>query len=399
MSNPPQQRISRILLGAARAALTLVVVLVLGLVAARSAQAQTFSLLYSFTGLLDGGDPYATLVRDGAGNLYGTTFYAGKFNAGVVFKVKAAGKETVLFNFPGGAGGEYPFAGLVRDSAGNLYGTTSGGVGTSNGTVFKVSKPGKQAILHNFAGGTKDGCAPYGDLLQDAAGNLYGTTQSCGAFGNGTVFKVSKTGKETVLHSFAGGPKDGATPVFTGLIMDAKGNLYGITELGGAFGNGTVYRLSPSGKVTLLHSFAGGTKDGCDPYGTPAMDKLGNLYGTAVACGTSNVGIVWRVSPTGKETVLHNFSGGPSDGALPQAGVIMDANGNLYGDTTGGGSSGDGTVFKVSRTGKETVLHSFSGPDGKSPQADLIRDAKGTLYGTTYQGGSVGYGTVWQITK
>ena len=156
--------------------------------------------------------------------------------------------------------------------------------------------------------------------------------------------------------------------------------------------------MSQSGKLTVLHSFAGGTTDGCYPYGTPAMDITGNLYGTAAGCGSSNLGIVWKVSKKGKLTVLHNFTGGVSDGEYPAAGVMMDAKNNLYGDTPSGGASGQGTVYKVNKKGRLTLLHSFAGTDGKSPDAGLIRDAKGNIYGTALNGGNVGYGTVWKLT-
>jgi uncharacterized repeat protein (TIGR03803 family) len=387
----------------ASAALALVVMLVLGIGIAQSAGAQTFSVLYNFTGSSDGGYPYGYLVRDNAGNLYGTTEAYGASGAGTVFRVSKTGKETVLYAFTGGSDGANPFAGLLRDTAGNLYGTTAYGGTYGVGTVFKVSKTGKETVLHSFAGGTADGCYPFGGLLQDAAGNLYGTTEVCGASGVGTVFKLSKAGKETILHSFAGGTSDGEYPSFTNLLMDTEGNFYGIAEQGGTYNVGVVYRLGKGGKLTVLHSF-GGTNDGCDVFGTPAMDSLGNLYGTANACGSAHVGVVWKVGKNGKETVLHTFAGGSSDGAEPIAGLIMDAAGNLYGDTYQGGSANLGTVYKLNKKGTLTLLHTFTGSDGSYPYSGLVRDAAGNLYGTTLYGGSGqscrnGCGTVWQITK
>jgi len=182
------------------------------------------------------------------------------------------------------------------------------------------------------------------------------------------------------------------------LLMDAKGNLYGVTAQGGASNKGVVFKLSKNGRLTVLHSFVGGKADGCYPYGTPAMDAKGNLYGTTYMCGTANAGVVWKVGAKGTENVLHNFAGGSSDGAYPYAGVIMDAKGNFYGDTAYGGSSGDGTVYELNKKGKLTLLHSFAGSDGESPIGGLIRDAKGNLYGTAYEGGSDLYGTVWKLT-
>jgi uncharacterized repeat protein (TIGR03803 family) len=189
--------------------------------------------------------------------------------------------------------------------------------------------------------------------------------------------------------------------------MDTNGNLYGVTENGGGSGNcnsgcGVVYRLSKSGKVTVLHSFAGGTTDGCVPVGTLTADKDGNLYGTTNSCGSSDLGTVWKASK-GKETVLHNFAGGPSDGANPYAGVIMDAKGNLYGDTfVGGGTgcysqTGCGTVYKLNREGVLTLLHVFVDLDGQLPVGGLIGDATGSLYGTAAGGGSEQCGTVWKL--
>ena len=175
-----------------------------------------------------------------------------------------------------------------------------------------------------------------------------------------------------------------------------------MTEEGGAINLGTVYKLTKSGKLTVLHSFNGGTTDGCDVFGTPAMDKGGNLYGTANACGSSGAGMVWKVTPKGTETVLHNFAGGASDGSEPVAGVILDAKGNMYGDTYQGGSSNLGTAYKLSKKGAITVLHTFDGSEGSYLYAGVIRDASGNLYGTSLYGGrgdgcNNGCGTVWKL--
>ncbi len=373
------------------------VILGVGVITTQSAQAQTLTVLYSFTGSSDGGDPYAGLIRDATGNLYGTTDYGGSSYAGVVYKVDTSGTETVLYSFTGGADGAYPFATLVRDPAGNLYGTTAQGGTSGDGVVFKVDTNGKETVLHSFTGG-KDGIYPYSTLFRDSAGNLYGTTESGGVSGEGVVFKVSKTGEETILHTFTGG-KDGGEPLYTGFHVDARDNLYGVTSQGGTSGEGVLYKLSKAGKETVLHSFAAGTTDGCYPYGTPAMDKEGNLYGTTAGCGSSNLGIVWKVNKKGTETVLHNFAGGSSDGEYPVAGVIMDAKGNLCGDTSTGGASNFGIVYEVNRKGTLTLLHSFTGsPDGKFLDGGLIQDGKGNLYGTTLNGGTGGYGTVWKLT-
>jgi uncharacterized repeat protein (TIGR03803 family) len=400
MTNSKQHRtwISKIRLRAASAALALAVVLVLGAVATPSAQAQTYTVLYNFAGSPDGANPFAGLVRDAAGNLYGTTYTGASSGYGTVFKVDSSGAETVLYSFTGGTDGGSPVGGVVRDNAGNLYGTTQYGGSSGNGVVFKLDTSGTETVLYSFAGGTADGCSPYGGLVRDKAGNLYGTTPDCGASNLGTVFKVAKNGAEKLLHSFAGGTADGADPLYTALLRDTKGNLYGVTADGGSQDDGVVYKLSTSGKLTVLHSFLGGTQDGCFAHGTPATDKQGNLYGTTSRCGSASGGIVWKVSPKGKETVLHNFAGGASDGAQAIAGVILDAHGNFYGDTDGGGASDDGTIYELSKKGTLTLLHSFAGSDGGTPFGGVIRDATGNLYGTTLEGGSGKEGTVWRLT-
>jgi uncharacterized repeat protein (TIGR03803 family) len=396
--------------GATIAALALAFVFDLGLPTSQSAEAQTLTVLHKFKGGADGATPLAGLVRDNAGNLYGTTSAGGHSTCrrvdtgcGTVFKVDRIGKKTVLYRFTGGADGEYPEAGLVRDNAGNLYGATYFGGTYDDGTVFRVNKTGKHTVLYSFSG-APDGKNPYGALVRDAAGNLFGTTENGGA-GYGTIFKLSKSGKETVLHYFGMESLDGKYPNLTALLMDTEGNLYGVTQDGYSecegIGCGTLYKLSKAGIYKILHSFTGGTTDGCEPYGTPTMDSHGNLYGTTYGCGSANGGIVWKLSTNGNESVLHNFT---SDGANPQAGVILDAKGNLYGDTQGGGFSGYGIVFKLSMTGKETVLHNFKRMEGAS-EGGLVRDAKGDLYGTSAEGGRSncktvpqGCGTVWKLT-
>jgi uncharacterized repeat protein (TIGR03803 family) len=397
MTETLQPSTSKIRLGAASAALTLAVVFVFGLVTVRSAHAQTFTDLYNFTIGHDGGNPYAGLIRDSKGNLYGTTYWGGSSGWGTVFKVDKTGKETVLYNFTGRADGANPAAGVIRDSKGNLYGTTYDGGAFNWGVVFKVDTAGTQSVLYSFTGGVGDGCTPDQGLVQDKAGNFYGTTQQCGATGHGVVFQVTPAGTETVLHHFAGGSSDGAYPVGGSLLIDSKINLYGIAEEGGASGEGVVYKLSKSGTLTVLYNFAGGTTDGCFPFGSLAKDKSGNFYGTTQQCGSSGNGVVWKLSK-GTETLLHSFAGGTTDGITPYAGVVLDATGNLYGDTSGGGVSGAGTVYKLSSTGTLTLLHSFAGADGQSPYGGVILDTKGKVYGTSEAGGTGGGGTVWSLT-
>jgi uncharacterized repeat protein (TIGR03803 family) len=380
---------------AASAALAFAVMI--GVVGVRSVQAQTFNTLVNFD-VSNGALPSGSLVRDKAGNLYGTTEIGGSSFDGTVFMVDASGVETVLYNFTGGTDGGNPVAGLVRDTAGNLYGTTETGGASGLGVVFRVNTNGTETVLHSFD--ATDGCFPLGGLVRDTAGNLYGTTSGCGPSNFGTVFKVSKTGTEKTLHSFAGPPNDGAFPSEGNLLMDTKGNLYGVTPSGGGacfhFGCGTIFKLDPTGKETVLHNFTGLTTDGCSPTGTLASDAEGNFYGTASACGEFSLGVVWKLSSKRRESVLHSFSG--QNGVSPSGGVVIDEKGNLYGDTQGGGPYSAGVVFKLSRTGKETVLHSFALVDGEAPFAGVIRDAKGILYGTASEGGSQNSGTVWSLS-
>jgi uncharacterized repeat protein (TIGR03803 family) len=401
---PQRGRISRSHQTAASAVLALVVVLVLAAGAAQSAQAQTFTVLYSFTDSPDGAYPEAGLIRDAAGNFYSTTVNGGVYGYGTVFKLDTSGREIVLYSFRGGTDGAGP-SGLIQDAHGNLYGTTAEGGGTGChrgwgcGTVFEFDPRGKETILYSFTGGT-DGAYPAGALFRDMQGNLYGTTElggnlSCySSYGCGTVFKIAKTGKETVLYSFTG-EDDGSEPQ-GGVISDGEGNLYGTTADGGNPGWGTVFKLSKNGKETTLYDFEKET-EGDYPNAGVTLDKSGTLYGTTVQGGAYGYGTAFKVDKKGEGTLLHSFlySG---DGANPFAGVILDKQGNLYGVAETGGGSGYGVVYKLDASGILTLLHIFGGPNGEYPFGVLLRDAEGNLYGTTAYGGGYGYGTVWKLT-
>jgi len=321
---------------------------------------------------------------------------------------------TVLYAFTGGADGAEPAqSGLIMDSAGNLYGATAaGGIfhnHTASGVVFKLDASGVETVLTTFSGVNGDGAGPLGTLVRDSSGSLYGTTMSGGyQHSLGTVFKVLPTGGKITTHMFGkGGQLDGWQPI-AGLVLDETGNLYGTTTAGGSTGYGVVYRLHiASRKETILHTFTGKRGDGIDGFGPLIRDASGNLYGTAFnggayggACGSFPIGcgIVFEMNPAGNEKVLYKFTGG-TDGAYPEAGLVRDVAGNLYGTTTYGGGGacengslrGCGTVFKLDKTGKETVLYRFTGgTDGANPFAGLVRDGVGNLYGTTYQGGNTG---------
>lgn len=394
-------------------AVAFVLAMALAVTATQSAQAQTFTLLYTFTGGTDGAYPAGGLVQDSAGNLYGTTPNGGSglwcaVGCGTVFKVNTAGQETVLHSFAGagtGDGSIPEYGSLIRDGAGNLYGTTFNGGTHNNGTVFRLSPTGKETVI-SFTGGANGGY-PAAGLVPDAAGNVYGTTtfrgSGCAPFGCGTVFKVSSAGKETALYSFCSlsNCADGSYP-YGGVVRDSAGNLYGTTYAGGASGAGTVFKVDTSGQETVLHSFTG-PPDGYLPFAGLVMDNAGNLYGTTIIGGTEDGGAVFKVNSTsGQETVLYSFCSQPgcTDGQLPYAALVW-VGGFLYGTTEFGGASGAGTVFEVNPANQETVLYSFCSQlncaDGGQPTASLLRDTAGNLYGTTSGLGAYGAGTVFKV--
>ena len=320
----------------------------------------TKKVLHDFTCRPDGHDPVANLIFDQAGNLYGTTIIGGQHGTGTVFELSknsdGSWTEKRLHNFIGRHGGFGLYAGLIFDGAGNLYGTTRGGGDHDDGVVFKLTPKAdgswKETVLHAFTG--VDGEASQAGIVFDGAGNLYGTTVYGGADGDGTVFKLTPNSsggwRETVLHSFTFG-KDGAQP-YGDLIFDQAGNLYGTAVYGGAYGWGVVFELTPnadgSWTETVLHTFTNGT-DGSHPLDKLIFDADGNLYGTTETGGVSGIGVVFKLAPnsTGewKETVLHAFTDKP--GAEPAAGLIFDAAGNLYGADPGDNEKTFGSVFEI----------------------------------------------------
>ncbi len=371
-------------------------------------------------------------MRDGAGNLYGTTYLSLPSGAGTVFKLKNSHGAWLMssllgFNVPYGAG---PYGGVVFGPAGAVYGMTLGGGTSGEGMLYAalppsnpcraIQCPWSSIAVHSFLGGN-DGAAPWlGSLIYDQAGNLYGTTAGGGLADDGTVFKVSRVNgnwTETVLYRFAGG-SDGAVP-YTGVTMDAAGNLYGTTVAGGGsgcsghHGCGTVYELSPAGSgwnETVLYRFTG-TTDGANPYGGVTLDASGNVFSTTSAAGANQGGTVFELSPSAGAWTFTLLVAAPSAPYGGPAGILaIDQNGSLYGTSTSGDNgqhTNFGQVFKVSQGSQGwtyTVLHQFTGFDGEEPYGGVILDPSGNLYGTASEGGvnqcqfEVGCGTVWEIT-
>ena len=431
-------------------ALVFTTVLVLAAFGTHTAQAQTYKVIYSFTGF-DGTTGGSYLVRDAAGNFYGSSPQGGNLSncsggCGDVYKLSPTGKLTYLYTFQGAPDGAYP-VGALLDVKGNLFGATqAGGTGTAEscgsngsggcGTIFKVTANGNETVLYSFAGPPNDGMAPNAGLVRDAKGNFYGTTlfgDSYSTYGNpgeGTVFKVNGAGKEALLYEFTGG-NDGGMPFASLLLRD--GVLYGTTSRGGTGpcgddfgpGCGTVFKVE-GGKETVVYSFQN-KSDGGYPVSSLISDKAGNLYGTTAVGGDlkctqpsarlpiapsskppiqpppKGCGTVFKITLEGKETVLHAFKG-TTDGSQPQSSLVMDSAGNLFGTTPFGGdlSCGDsgegcGVVFEIDTAGHFKVLHTFTAiPGGEYPQ-HLTLDDKGNIYGLAAEG-NAGAGVIFKLT-
>jgi uncharacterized repeat protein (TIGR03803 family) len=356
----------------------------------------SLTTLASFTGT-NGISPFGAVIMDSSGNLFGTTFRGGASSDGTVFELAhGSGAITTVASFNGN-NGQGPLDALSLDSSGNLYGTTSGqryGGPTSDGTVFEVAAAtGTITTLASFSG--TNGATPRGGVIMDSSGNLYGTTSQGGASNDGTVFELAHgSGTITTLASF--NYTNGADPYDT-LIMDSSRNLYGTTKGGGSHSAGTIFELAHGGGTITTLASLNFSSGGRWPQAGLVMDSNGNLYGTAPFGGASNIGLVFELAHgSGTITVLASFDG--ANGANPYGGLIMDSSGNLYGTTSFGGGSGDGTVFELARgSGTITTLASFNGTNGAGPYDALIMDSSGNLYGTTAGGGSQGAGTVFEL--
>jgi uncharacterized repeat protein (TIGR03803 family) len=377
----------------------------------RTRVASASNTIWSFGGALDGRYPQAPLIAGGHGSFYGTTASGGKFGYGTVFKLtrsRSSYKERVIWNFGAtNSDGQSPNDGLIEDASGALYGTTYAGGVHGAGAVFKLTSSRgtySEQILHTF-GAPLDGASPYGSLLADSTGALYSTTIFGGVNNLGTVFKLTRSGStytEQILWSFKGKP-DGKCP-FTSLIAGKHGVLYSTTETGGAFDDGTVFEMKPSRSGYTEHvvwSF-GGPNDGACPY-APVIVRHSELYGTTYSLGAYGVGTAFQVTLSGPhptERVTWSFGNG-QDGSYPaNGGLTADSTGTLYGTTFFGGSQNYGSIFALTQSDSkftERVVLSFYETDGSNPDAAPLLKRSGILYGTTLTGGAYGYGTVFKL--
>jgi uncharacterized repeat protein (TIGR03803 family) len=376
--------------------------------------------IYSFAGGNDGEYTDTELVMDSAGNLYGTSVQGGTHSSGTVFQLAPSGSgwtHTVLYSFTGGADGGEPYKGVTLDAQGNLVGTAvTGGSGSCEGgcgVVYKLTNSGgvwTQSVIHAFTGGN-DGSGPGSPVAFDQRGNIYGTTPTGGAKGFGVVYEM-KPGASggwnlSVIHTFTGGT-DGLGGSASRLLFDAAGNIYGVNTVGGANGFGNVYELTHSGgkwHLTTLYSFKD-QPDAASPYGGLIFDKSGNLYGTTYYAGANDVGTVYELTHSNgawTESVIYSFKGG-SDGDSPISTLVSDAKGNLYGTTSDGGAAGCGcgTIFRMTPgsggTWTESVVYRF--PGSPKPGFDyngMVSDGKGNFYGATVHGGAGNDGTIYQF--
>jgi uncharacterized repeat protein (TIGR03803 family) len=393
----------------------LIVAVILLVLAGRAfnAGAQTETNLHSFIGSPnDGANPYKVgLVQGSDGNFYGTTGDGGTYSHGTVFRISPSGSCTSLYSFAGPpSDGASPLAGLVQGNDGNFYGTTyTGGTNASSafaeGTVFRISPSGSETVLYSFGSSPNDGQNPQVSLVQGSDGNFYGTTYtSQGGHGSGTVFRISPGGSFSNLYSFGSSPNDGWQPE-AGLVQGSDGNFYGTTIFGGTnpncnFGCGTVFRISSSGSYTSLYSFGSSPNDGWQPGAGLVQGSDGNFYGTTGGGGGNESGTIFRISPSGSETNLYSF---PNLNGVGPSGLLQGSDGDYYGTTTHW-TNGPGSVFRISPSGTYISFYSFlNDPDGAYPVAGLVQGSDGNFYGTTVDGGTStncggGCGTVFKLT-
>ena len=346
-----------------------------------SAHAQTYSVLYIVPGSPGVQNPIGLIAQGRNGDMYAVSNSGGTFY-GTAFKFTPAGTVTVINDV-----GYFPWGGLTLGTDGQFYGQDSDGGVVGNcglaagGQVYKLTSAGVMTVLHNFTGGT-DGCAPQAAPIEGINGVFYGTTPN---LNNGTVYSVTSSGTFTTLHTFTGTDGQG---VYAPLLQGADGNFYGDTVYGGTSGNGVVYRMTAAGVVTVLHNFAG-APDGANPYFGLTQTSDGNFYGVTTDGGTF-YGTVFKMTPSGVVTVLHTFTNGPSDGASPSSPLTLASDGKLYGVTSGGGTTGGGTIYRITTGGTYSVLYNFNNKNsatGFNPASPLRQNTNGMFYGTAYYGG------------
>ena len=386
----------------------------------RPAAASTTSVIYSFAGDEDGEYTDTDLVMDGAGNIYGTSVQGGDFGSGTVWRLSPSGNtwvHTVLYSFTGGTDGGEPYKGVTLDADGNLYGTAvTGGSGSCEGgcgVAYKLTNNGgtwTQSVIHAFTGG-HDGSGPGAGLTIGDNGDVYGMAPTGGALGEGTIYRLHERKNGTwvlnVIHTFTGGA-DGIGGSAGRLVFRGR-HLYGAATAGGVNGQGTVYQLTPAKTgewgFRTIYSFQG-QPDGGFPYGGLIFDALGNLYGTTYYAGANGLGCVYQLTPRHggewKEAVLYSFKGG-SDGEGSIGNLVFDGTGNLYGTTSEGGTAGDGVIFRLApltrHKWRESVVHSFAGPpDGAFAYNGMVGDGAGHYYGATVHGGADDEGAIYAFT-
>jgi uncharacterized repeat protein (TIGR03803 family) len=402
-----------------RFCLILGAVFLTGIASEAIAQSPTLTTVYDFCSgsgseCSDAQNPQVGPIQASDGNFYGTTANGGANGKGAIFQVTPQGQETVLHSFTGGSDGGQPLSGLIEASDGNLYGSTTEGGTISEacifgcGTVFRISLSGDFTILHSFAGAT-DGDSP-GSLIQVSDGNLYGTASQGGADNAGIIFKLTSSGTYSVFHTF-NGQSDGATP-YAGLLQGSDGNLYGLTYSGASAdpdtGNGVIFKIDLAGNFTPLYTFLGGT-DGAQPFAALTEGSDGNFYGNTSAGGTTSYcstdnfpngcGTIFSVTPAGKEMTLHAFCSlaNCADGTEPRGALSVGTDGYLYGTVPSGGTNNLGTVFQLASSALNT-LYDFSETSGYIPGAGLVQGNNGSFYGVTIVGGTGKKGTIFQLT-
>jgi uncharacterized repeat protein (TIGR03803 family) len=355
--------------------------------ATQHADASRYSTLYTFHGSPDASAP-GCLIRDAQGTLFGTSGTGGHRNKGTLFKLASDGTETILYSFTN----DPPIDAFAMDSDGNFFGASIGGAKLNNGVIFEISSLGTQTILHKFTG-KLDGATPLGGVTRDANGNLFGTTFNGGKSGFGTVFEIDAHNKFSTLHAFS--DSDGRDPS-GGVTLDDKGNIYGVADGGGQFDHGVLYKLDAGGGFTILHSFT--AQDGY-PVGRVVFNSQGDIFGTAVQGGDFGVGSLFEIDASGNFKTIHSFENSQNDGISPNGSLVVEPNGILFGVTQQGGEFGGGVIYKLIPRGKFSLLHSFGGEDGITPASCLVSDNMGHLFGATTAGATYNAGTLYRAQE